>query len=70
MFHRERSHDNGKTWESTWTCSASRKYIDLFESAEIEMYGLDWRVGYRVKYKNSPIIYRWIDDRYGKRREI
>ena len=61
------SNDFGKTWDTKPIVSASSKaQIENWAFIQTSGSGLDWRVGFVFKFRNSQTQYRWVH-RNGKK---
>jgi hypothetical protein len=54
------SDDNGKSWENTFTKKKTKAEIEQWVQDNIYACGLDWRVGFAIKFRTSSFIYRWV----------
>jgi hypothetical protein len=46
-------------WHDANVKKKTRKDVDQWMEDNIKACGLDWRVGYQVKFRNSDHVYRW-----------
>lgn len=55
------SDDNGKSWENTTIRKKTKAEIEQWIQDNINATGLDWRVGFVVRFRRYPdLIYRWV----------
>lgn len=61
----QNSDDHGKTWVDTLTKKKTKADIEQWVQDNVRVLGLDWRVGYVVRFRDYGYMYRWVKTKDG-----